>query len=62
MGRKRRLTSSGAKFAAKHSNHPRLAVVRNQTTASDDTIIEEAAQVIKTTIEQNSNLVPPSAS
>ena len=37
MGKKRRLMSAKAKFATKHSTHPRMVLLNSQTEAPDET-------------------------
>ena len=57
MGRKRRLTTSGSKFAAKHSNHPRLVLKNNKNvditteTVETNTTTEKLVQETEVKVE-----------
>jgi len=51
MGKKRRLKSAKAKYAAKHSNHPRMRLLMKEELEADNTDSAEEPETVDTPVK-----------
>ena len=59
MGKKRRLKSANAKFAHKHSAHPRARLLTSQYTDEEEATVENTATTEEPTATVEVKVVPP---
>ena len=59
MGKKRRLKSANAKFAHKHSAHPRARLLASQYTDEEETAVENTTTTEEPTATVEDKAIPP---